>query len=92
MKKNIVSTTLILLFFLLTTNSCSTQKEVLEISEQEKQVFESETDEAVKISDEELEKRRKAWVQPALKHQSGVLYKYAKTVSTASEGCVTDKF
>ena len=46
----------------------------------------------VKLTDEELEARRKAWKQPALKHQSGVLYKYAKTVSTASEGCVTDKF
>ncbi len=46
----------------------------------------------VKLTNEELEARRKAWKQPALKHQSGVLYKYAKTVSTASEGCVTDKF
>ncbi len=46
----------------------------------------------VKLSNEELDSRRKAWVQPPLKHQSGVLYKYAKTVSTASEGCVTDKF
>ena len=46
----------------------------------------------VKLSEEELDRRRKAWQQPALKHKSGVLYKYAKTVSTASEGCVTDKF
>ncbi|MCR9250573.1 MAG: dihydroxy-acid dehydratase [bacterium] len=46
----------------------------------------------VKLSDEELAARRAAWQQPPLKHQSGILYKYAKTVATASEGCVTDKF
>ena len=27
-----------------------------------------------------------------LKHKKGILYKYAKTVASASEGCVTDKF
>ncbi|MNG72066.1 Dihydroxy-acid dehydratase [compost metagenome] len=44
----------------------------------------------VKLSDEEIAKRRAAWVQPALKVSKGVLYKYAKTVADASEGCVTD--
>lgn len=44
------------------------------------------------VSDEELTKRKAAWVQPPLKHEKGILYKYAKTVSSASEGCVTDKF
>ncbi|WP_228235988.1 dihydroxy-acid dehydratase [Allomuricauda sp. M10] len=44
------------------------------------------------ISDEELEQRRKAWVQPELKVKSGSLYKYAKMVSSASKGCVTDTF
>lgn len=44
----------------------------------------------VELTDEELEKRRKKWKAPALKYQSGALYKYAKLVSTASEGCVTD--
>jgi dihydroxy-acid dehydratase len=44
----------------------------------------------LKVSDEELAKRRKAWTQPALKASSGVLYKYAKTVSNASKGCITD--
>ncbi|WP_454881784.1 dihydroxy-acid dehydratase [Sphingobacterium detergens] len=44
----------------------------------------------VKLSDEEIAKRRTAWVQPALKVSKGVLYKYAKTVADASEGCVTD--
>jgi dihydroxy-acid dehydratase len=42
------------------------------------------------VSNEELEKRRKNLVQPALKVKSGVLYKYAKLVKDASEGCVTD--
>ena len=46
----------------------------------------------VNISDEELEKRRKEWKQPPLKVQRGVLFKYAKTVLSASKGCVTDKF
>ncbi len=46
----------------------------------------------IEISDEELEKRRAKWVAPALKFKRGVLYKYAKTVSSASQGCVTDEF
>lgn len=45
----------------------------------------------VKVSDEELAKRKAAWKQPAPRATSGVLYKYMKTVATASEGCVTDK-
>lgn len=45
----------------------------------------------MKVSDEELEKRRQQWKQPPLKVQRGVLYKYAKSVSSASTGCVTDK-
>jgi dihydroxy-acid dehydratase len=44
------------------------------------------------ISDQELEQRRVSWVQPELKAKRGVLYKYAKTVSCASQGCVTDEF
>lgn len=44
----------------------------------------------VKLSDEEIDQRRKNWTAPKLKVQSGSLYKYAKLVSTASEGCVTD--
>jgi dihydroxy-acid dehydratase len=46
----------------------------------------------LEVSKEELEKRRKNWVAPKLKFDRGVLYKYAKTVSSASEGCVTDEF
>jgi dihydroxy-acid dehydratase len=46
----------------------------------------------VLISDEELVSRKAAWTAPPLKATSGILYKYAKTVSSASEGCVTDEF
>lgn len=42
------------------------------------------------VSDEELSVRRSTWKQPALKYTSGVLYKYVKLVSDASQGCVTD--
>jgi dihydroxy-acid dehydratase len=44
------------------------------------------------ISEEELAARKAQWTAPPLKAQRGVLYKYAKTVSSASEGCVTDEF
>lgn len=46
----------------------------------------------VEISDEELAQRKSMWQAPELKVKRGVLYKYARTVSTASLGCVTDKF
>ncbi|MCA9837658.1 MAG: dihydroxy-acid dehydratase [Trueperaceae bacterium] len=44
----------------------------------------------VNISDEELAKRREAWVAPEIKYKSGVLAKYAKLVGSASRGAVTD--
>jgi dihydroxy-acid dehydratase len=46
----------------------------------------------VKISDEEIARRKAAWVQPAPRYTRGVLAKFAKLVSTASEGAVTDKY
>jgi len=46
----------------------------------------------VLVSNEELAQRRSLWQQPALKVKSGLLYKYARTVSSAAEGCVTDEF
>jgi dihydroxy-acid dehydratase len=46
---------------------------------------------SVALSPEELDNRRKAWDAPELKVKRGSLYKYAKTVSSASEGCVTDE-
>ncbi|OCX51604.1 dihydroxy-acid dehydratase [Mucilaginibacter sp. PPCGB 2223] len=42
------------------------------------------------VSDEEIAARRAAWKQPQLRVSKGLLYKYAKSVSTAAEGCVTD--
>ncbi|WP_435622547.1 dihydroxy-acid dehydratase [Flagellimonas sp.] len=42
------------------------------------------------VSDQELAERRKNWVKPPLKVKKGSLYKYAKIVSSASDGCVTD--
>ena len=44
----------------------------------------------VMISEEEIADRRSKWQKPALKVTKGLLYKYAKQVSTAAEGCVTD--
>lgn len=46
----------------------------------------------VALSEEEIAARKKAWQAPAPKFRKGVLYKYAHTVSSASEGCVTDEF
>lgn len=46
---------------------------------------------SVELSDAELSERRKNWKQPPLKVKRGSLYKYAKTVSSASQGCVTDE-
>ena len=46
---------------------------------------------ALKVSDVELAKRKSNWKRPELKAKKGVLYKYAKCVSCASTGCVTDK-
>ncbi len=54
--------------------------------------IDAETNELqVKITDAELEARRAAWETPSLKVTKGVLYKYAQSVATASEGCVTDE-
>lgn len=44
----------------------------------------------VHLSDQEIQERKNNWVQPPYKFSKGVLYKYIKSVSTASEGCVTD--
>jgi dihydroxy-acid dehydratase len=46
---------------------------------------------SVKLSDEVLNQRRTAWTAPALKVKKGVLYKYARAVASASDGCVTDE-
>ena len=44
----------------------------------------------LKISDEEMQKRKSIWIQPDYKANKGVLKKYINSVATASEGCVTD--
>jgi dihydroxy-acid dehydratase len=45
----------------------------------------------LKVDDAIINERKKNWKQPALKATRGVLYKYAKHVKTAAEGCVTDE-
>lgn len=45
----------------------------------------------VKLTKRELAARRKVWQAPPLKVTSGTLYKYIKSVKSASEGCVTDE-
>ena len=44
------------------------------------------------VDEATIAERRKNYKQPELKFKKGVLYKYAKTVSSASNGCVTDEF
>lgn len=46
----------------------------------------------VDVSDEVLAQRRAKWKAPPLKVNRGTLAKYAKLVSDASHGCVTDLF
>jgi dihydroxy-acid dehydratase len=46
----------------------------------------------VEVSDAVLAERKSRWVRPESKYKRGVLAKYAKTVSSASEGAVTDKY
>lgn len=45
----------------------------------------------LEVSDAELAARRAKWQQPALKASNGILFKYAKLVKNATEGCVTDE-
>jgi dihydroxy-acid dehydratase len=45
----------------------------------------------LKVSDAELQERRARWRRPPLRARKGVLFKYAKLVKNATEGCVTDE-
>jgi dihydroxy-acid dehydratase len=45
----------------------------------------------LKVDEAIIEQRRVAYQQPALKVKKGVLFKYARSVTDASEGCVTDQ-
>jgi dihydroxy-acid dehydratase len=42
------------------------------------------------VAESEMAERRKGWIAPPLKVKQGTLYRYIKTVSSASMGCVTD--
>ena len=44
---------------------------------------------SVKVSDEEMERRRRDWKTPPPTYESGVMAKYARLVSSASIGAVT---
>ena len=44
----------------------------------------------LKVSEEELARRKREWKPPPLKVSQGTLYKYTKVVEDASKGCVTD--
>lgn len=46
----------------------------------------------VNVSDEDLAERRAVWTGPAPRYMKGVLAKFAKLVSSASLGAVTDRF
>ena len=46
---------------------------------------------SVALSDDEIETRRAKWTAPPLRAKRGTLFKYARCVSSASEGCVTDE-
>jgi dihydroxy-acid dehydratase len=43
------------------------------------------------VDEKTIEERRRAWQQPPLSVKNGVLFKYAKVVKDASDGCVTDE-
>jgi len=45
----------------------------------------------LKVSEAIIAARKAKWQQPALKATNGVLFKYARCVKTAAEGCVTDE-
>ena len=45
----------------------------------------------VDLSDDEIKNRTKNWSKPDFKIKKGILYKYVRSVSNASNGCVTDE-
>ncbi len=42
------------------------------------------------LTEDEWKARRRMWTAPPLNAEKGILYKYANTVTSATEGCVTD--
>jgi len=45
----------------------------------------------MQVSADELARRKAAYKNPPYKATRGTLYKYIKSVKSASEGCVTDE-
>ena len=45
----------------------------------------------LKVDEATIAERRARWKQPALKVKKGLLFKYARSVKNAAEGCVTDE-
>ena len=45
----------------------------------------------LKVPEKEIQQRKQAWKRPSLAATKGLLFKYARTVKDASEGCVTDE-
>ncbi len=58
--------------------------DIIELSVPDKKI-------TLKVDEKIIEERRKKWKRPVLLATRGVLYKYAKSVTTAAEGCITDK-
>ena len=58
--------------------------DIITIDSENNQIF-------VDLSDDEIKNRIKNWYKPDLKIKKGILYKYVKSVSNASNGCVTDE-
>ncbi len=55
--------------------------------------IDAERDEiTLEVPDAELAVRRAAWIPPPPRYRRGVLAKYARSVRSASEGAVTDRF
>lgn len=46
----------------------------------------------VELSEQELRERKSKWIQPEPPVKQGVLYKYLRSVSCASRGCITDEY
>jgi dihydroxy-acid dehydratase len=44
----------------------------------------------INISAQEMVERKRKWTAPPLKYSKGTLYKYARNVRDASQGCITD--
>lgn len=45
----------------------------------------------LKLTEEEIQQRKQQWKRPSLAVTKGLLFKYARAVKDASEGCVTDE-